>query len=50
MVREKRLILEGKMAAEEASSELANHPAFKISQLAKRILKERRKLVIYWIE
>ena len=43
--REKRLILEGKMAVEEAPAELANHPVFKITQLTNEILEERRKKV-----
>ncbi|XP_054285309.1 uncharacterized protein LOC129001878 isoform X1 [Macrosteles quadrilineatus] len=40
--REKHLILEGKMAVEEAPEELANHPVFKITQMTNKILEERR--------
>ncbi|XP_046677362.1 uncharacterized protein LOC124365426 [Homalodisca vitripennis] len=41
--REKHLILEGKMAVEEAPEELANHPVFKITQMTNKILEERRQ-------
>lgn len=40
--REKILILEGKIPVEEASKELMEHPVFKISQLTKKIIEEKR--------
>lgn len=45
MEREKHLILEGKMAVEEAPEELANHPVFKITQMTNKILDEKRQKV-----
>lgn len=44
--REKHLILEGKMAVEEAPEELANHPVFKITQMTNKILDEKRQKVL----
>lgn len=46
MEREKHLILEGKMAVEEAPEELANHPVFKITQMTNKILDEKRQKVL----
>lgn len=43
--REKKLILNGKMAVEDGPAELANHPGFKITQFTKKILEERRMKV-----
>lgn len=49
MEREKHLILEGKMAVEEAPEELANHPVFKITQMTNKILDEKRQKVLYFL-
>jgi hypothetical protein len=43
--REKKLILEGKIPVEEASKELMEHPEFKISQLTRKIIEEKRTKV-----
>jgi hypothetical protein len=43
--REKKLILEGKIPVKEASKELKEHPVFKISQLTKHIIEEKKAKV-----
>jgi hypothetical protein len=43
--RENKLILEGKIPAEEASTELMQHPVFKISQLTKKIIEDKKAKV-----
>lgn len=40
--REKRLILAGRMPMDDAPAELADHPVFKVTQLANKILEERK--------
>lgn len=42
MDREKRLILEGEMPLEKAPKELSNHPVFRITLLATRMIEEMR--------
>ncbi|XP_054282935.1 uncharacterized protein LOC129000082 [Macrosteles quadrilineatus] len=40
--REKVLILEGRMPPEKAPKELSNHPVFRITLLAKRMIEEKK--------
>jgi hypothetical protein len=48
MEREKKLVLEGRLPAGEASKELANHPVFRISQLTKEIMEGKKMKVSTW--